>query len=174
MGNELRSRVLALGIPAIALSVTLVGCDFIPDDGYDKVAARERGDGPVPAAPAPPPYVAGVGGGGAAVPQLAAGAPAGVDQAMVEAGAQQFGTVCAACHGVGGVGTGAGPQLNDSEWLNVTSGTYDELVAVIANGVPNPKQYPAPMPPRGGGPFNDEQVRQLAAYVFALSQQAGS
>lgn len=173
MGIDLRSRVLALGLPAIALGVALGGCDYIPDDGYDKVASRERGDGPVAAAPAPPPYVAGVGGGGSTVPQLAAGAPAGVDQAMVEAGAQQFGTVCAACHGAGGAGTGAGPQLSDAEWLNI-DGSYDEIVAVITNGVAAPKQFPAPMPARGGGPFNDEQVRQLAAYVFALSHQAGS
>lgn len=173
MGNEHRSRVLALGLSAIALSAALAGCDFVPDDGYDKVARRVRGDGPVAAAPAPPPYVAGVGGGAATVPQLAAGAPAGVTQEMVEAGAQQFGTVCAACHGAGGAGTGAGPQLNDAEWLNI-SGSYDEIVAVISNGVPVPRQFPAPMPPRGGGPFDDEQVRQLAAYVFALSHQAGS
>jgi hypothetical protein len=27
------------------------------------------------------------------------------------------------------------------------------------------------MPPLGGGSFTDDQVRQLAAYVFALSHQ---
>ena len=30
------------------------------------------------------------------------------------------------------------------------------------------------MPPRGGGSFTDDQVRALAAYVFALSQQGES
>lgn len=145
-------------------------CWLIPDEGYDKVAYREREALPEPATPEPPPLVAGVGGGASEVPQLGEGAPPGVTQEMVEAGAQQFGTVCAACHGAGGVGTPAAPTLNDQNWLHI-SGSYDEIVQIIQSGVPNPIEAPAPMPPRGGGNFNDEQVRQLAAYVFALSHQ---
>ena len=120
----------------------------------------------------PPPVVAGFGAGGAsAVPQLAAGAPAGVTQEMVDAGAQAFGTVCSACHGPGGAGTAAGPSLSDATWLHI-SGQFEEIAAIIGTGVPAPIEAPAPMPPLGGGNFTAEQVQQLAAYVFALSHQA--
>ena len=88
---------------------------------------------------------------------------------MVEAGAQQYGTLCAACHGAAGVGTAAGPALNDGAWLHI-SGSFDELVSVITTGVPTPIEFAAPMPPMGGGSFSPEEVRQLAAYVFALNQ----
>lgn len=172
MANEHRSRaasLLALGVSVIALT----GCDPFPEGGYQKVANREREPITQAAAPPPPPYVAGVGAGGGAVPRLAAGAPAGVTQAMVEAGAQQYSTVCAACHGAGGAGSPAAPALNDAEWLNIT-GNYDQIVGIINQGVAQPKQYPGIMPPRGGGPFNDEQVRAIAAYVFALSHAQGS
>lgn len=173
MGNEQRMRfrggvTRAMGIAAVAGSLT--GCFLIPDGGYDKVSYRVQEEVEGPATPAPPPLVAGLGGAAAEVPQLAAGAPAGVTQEMVEAGAEQFGTVCAACHGAGGAGTAAGPALADGTWLHI-SGAYDEIVQIIQTGVPNPVEAPAPMPPLGGGSFNDEQVRQLAAYVFALSHQ---
>lgn len=166
------NRTLSLGISALALVGLLAGCDLMPaQDGFNKVAYREREDIGHPARPNPPPVVAGIGEtGGGAVPTLPAGAPAGVTQAMVEQGQQAYGTVCTACHGPGGAGTPAGPQLNDGEWLNI-SGAYEEIVTIINNGVPNPKQYPGGMPPRGGGNFNDEQVRAIAAYVFAISHQ---
>ncbi|MBV9110525.1 MAG: hypothetical protein JO306_14035 [Gemmatimonadetes bacterium] len=44
-------------------------------------------------------------------------------------------------------------------------------MSTITTGVPHPKEHPAPMPPKGGGSFDDAQVRALAAYVFALSHQ---
>lgn len=161
------------GLTSIGFCLILSGCsDLLPSGGYDKVTYRTRDAVPPPAAPAPPAFVAGLGSGGAsALPQLAPGAPPGVTQEMVEQGAQQFGTLCAACHGPGGSGTAAAPALNDAEWLNV-SGGFDEIVTVITTGVPTPLQFPAPMPPRGGGPFSDDQVRQLAAYVYALSHSA--
>lgn len=161
------------GAATLALLGIQMGCDdVIPSEGgYEIVSARRRDDIVAPAAPPPPPVVAGLSSGAAAVPQLAAAtAPPGVTQEMVEAGAQQFSTVCAACHGSGGGGSPAGPALNDAEWLNI-NGSYDEIVTIINNGVADPRQYPAPMPPRGGGNFNEEQVRAIGAYVFALSHQ---
>lgn len=140
----------------------------MPDGGYQIVTHRERESIPSVAAPAPPPVVAGIGGGAAEIPQLAAGAPAGVTQAMVEEGAQLYGTVCSACHGAGGTGSAAAPALNDNQWIHI-SGTFEEIDRIIHSGVPNPREYPGAMPPLGGGNFNDEQVRQIAAYVFALS-----
>ena len=167
-----RRTVAKATLSVLALSLAVAACDFIPDGGFDKVTSRTRDNVGRAAAPPPPPYTGPVGGGAAAIPQLAAGAPAGVTQEMVDAGAQQFSTVCAACHGGGGAGTAAAPPLNDATWLNIT-GNFEEIVAVINSGVPNPKEYAAPMPPRGGGNFTEEQVRALGAYVYALSH-AGS
>jgi mono/diheme cytochrome c family protein len=149
----------------------LGGCNILPDDGYEKVAYRVRDPLPAAAAPAPPPMIPGFGAGGAqAVPQLTADVPAGVTQEMVDEGARQFGTVCSVCHGAGGVGTPAGPALADGAWLHI-SGSFEEIAGIIQSGVANPVEFPAAMPPLGGGSFNEEQVRQLAAYVFALSHQ---
>ena len=169
-GHARRAR---LGLPLLVLIGVSAGCEIpgMPDDGYEPVTYRERESIGEAARPNPPPVVAGIGGGGAgAVPTLAANAPAGVTQEMVEEGAQLFGTVCSACHGPGGTGTPAAPALNDAQWLNV-SGGFDEIVTVIHTGVPAPVEHPGAMPPLGGGSFDDEQVRALASYVFALSQQ---
>ena len=115
-------------------------------------------DAAAPAAPA------------AGTPQLAnVQLPAGVTQEMVQQGQQLYGTVCVACHGANGVGTPIAPALNDNQWINISGQNYDEMVQVITTGVLQPKQHPGPMPPKGGGTFNDEQVRALAAYVYALS-----
>ena len=151
------------------LPLVLGAC--LPEGGYEKVIYRELEELPAPAAPNPPPVRAGAGGG--AGPQLAnVTLPAGVTPAMVEQGQQNF-ALCAGCHGANGAGTPIAPALNDNQWLNISGNDFDELVQVITTGVPQPKQYPAGMPPKGGGAFTDEQVRALAAYVYALSH-AGS
>lgn len=167
---------LLTGASALGLLFTLSACDWVESGfagGYKKVAAHERVELPRAPAPNPPPYVAGlVAGGGSSTPTLnAANTPAGVTQEMVEAGQQSYSTICVACHGGGGSGTAAGPSLNDGGWLNI-SGSFDEIVAVIQDGVPTPQEFPAPMPPMGGGNFTPEQVREIAAYIFALSHPA--
>ncbi len=105
-----------------------------------------------------------------ALPQ-ASGAPlpAGVTAAMVAEGRKQFGTTCVVCHGPDARGTQLGPSLRDGEWLNV-SGDYLEILRLVQDGVPEPRQHPVPMPPRGGGAFSEEQLRAVAAYVFSMSQ----
>jgi mono/diheme cytochrome c family protein len=95
--------------------------------------------------------------------------PSGVTAEMVADGRKQFGTTCVVCHGPDAGGTQLAPSLRDGEWLNV-SGGYEEIVTLIHTGVPQPKQHPVPMPPRGGGPFTEEQVRALAAYVYSVGQ----
>lgn len=170
MSNAAR---LLTGATALGLLLALPACDWVKGGfagGYEKVAYHEREGLPQAPAPNPPPYVAGLAAGGAsATPTLdAATAPAGVTQEMVEAGEQSFGTICVACHGGGGAGTAAAPALNDGEWLNI-SGSFDEIAATIQSGVPAPQQFAAPMPPMGGGNFTPDQVRELAAYIFALS-----
>ena len=96
--------------------------------------------------------------------------PAGATAADVTAGETIFTSTgnCFTCHGQAGAGSALAPALNDNQWLNV-SGDFASLQEVINNGVPNPKQFPAAMPAKGGAPLTDAQVRQVAAYVYSLS-----
>ncbi|CAN5733004.1 hypothetical protein BH23GEM6_BH23GEM6_16300 [soil metagenome] len=162
---------LFVALPLLAIA-GLFGCDTPPrDEGYPKVVYRERGSIPTPVAPNPPPVVAGIGAGGpGAAPAVPANAPPQVTLASVEEGQRLFGTVCFACHGQNGIGTPAGPSLNDTGWINI-DGSFGSLVTVIQNGVAQPRQYPGAMPPNGGGNFDAQQIEALSAYVFALSHQ---
>lgn len=156
-----------------AFAVILAGCPGDYAGGYDKVPARERTSVALAAAPNPPPVIAGFGGPAAETPVLSPDiTPPGVTQAMVENGQQLYGTVCTACHGPAGAGSPAGPALQDQSWIHI-GGAYDEIVAIIQSGVATPQQYPAAMPPLGGGNFDANQVRDIAAYIFALSRQPG-
>ncbi len=150
--EESMHRAAALGL-SLALGVMLGACGDRTEQ-----AEPAPGDG---ATQAPPP---------AAPADMAAALPPGVTVDMVREGEQLFGTVCVACHGAGGTGTPLAPALNDDQWLNI-DGSYEGMVQVIQTGVNPPKQHPAPMPPMGGGNFNAEQVRSLAAYVYSLSHR---
>lgn len=173
MRQAVRARARWVGpvvCAAPALLFALAGC--LPEGGYDKVTHREQDELPPPDFPAPPRVIAGIGQSAAATRLVATNLPAGVTQAMVDEGQTAYGTVCVACHGANGTGSGAAPALNDNEWLNI-SGEFPEIVQIINAGVTNPKQYPGVMPPKGGGNFTDPQVRAIAAYVYALSHQGG-
>jgi mono/diheme cytochrome c family protein len=80
------------------------------------------------------------------------------------------GGTCSACHGQDAKGTAVAPDLTDQQWIN-GDGSYDFMVRIITNGVPQPKQHPAPMPPKGGAPLTDEQVKAVAAYEYSLSHK---
>ncbi len=126
----------------------------------------QRADAPAADRPAP---AAGAAPGTAATSPAAVGElPAGVTMEMVNQGQQLYGTLCVACHGAAGTGTQLAPSLNDNQWIDI-DGSYESIVQVINTGVQQPKQYPGVMPPRGGGNFNEEQVRSIAAYVYTLS-----
>src|SRR5690606_2299157 len=137
-----------MGLVALGLPLVLAACPGDFAGGYDKVPFRERTPVAVAAAPDPPPVVAGIGPAGAAeTPTLAADlAPTGVTQEMVEEGQQLYGTVCGACHGPAGTGTGAGPALNDQDWIHI-NGEYEQIVNIIQAGVANPVEFAAAMPP---------------------------
>ena len=97
--------------------------------------------------------------------------PPGVTQEMVAQGQQIFGStgLCFSCHGPDAKGQPSlGPNLTDAQWLNI-DGSYDAIVNVIKTGVPQPKEAVSPMPPMGGAQLTDEQVRAVAAYVYAIS-----
>ena len=165
-----RSR---LPLAALLLAAAVAGCRPGGDYGFDRVTYRETPEVPQPTNPDPPPVPVGGLAGATQARLVARNLPAGVTQAMVDEGQTQFGTVCVGCHGPAGTGTPAAPALNDASWINV-SGAYPEIVTVINTGVPNPRQHTGAMPPKGGGSFTDDQVRALAAYVFALSRQGES
>jgi mono/diheme cytochrome c family protein len=160
-------------LAALALAAAAAGCHPGGDYGYDRVSHRTDPAVPEATNPDAPPVPPGGLAGAAQAKLVARNLPAGVTQTMVDEGQQLFGTVCAGCHGPAGAGTPAAPVLSDDRWINVT-GAYPEIVTIITNGVPQPKEHPGPMPPRGGGNFDDAQVRALAAYVYALSHQGAS
>lgn len=109
---------------------------------------------------------------GTAAPQKTAGpAPAGATAADVSAGETVFSSSgnCFTCHGQGGAGSALAPALNDKQWLNI-SGDFASIQQVVNNGVPQPKQFPAAMPAKGGAPLSEQQVRQVSAYVYSISR----
>jgi mono/diheme cytochrome c family protein len=139
---------------AIVLMLAFAACAKKEDAGQaaaGDTAAAATAPAPEAAAPAP------------------ANLPAGVTQEMVTQGQQIFTAAgnCFTCHGPDAKGTTLAPDLTDSQWLNV-GGTYDEIVQLVKTGVPTPKQHPAPMPPMGGAALNDDQVKQVSAYVWSV------
>lgn len=162
-----------LSLAALALAASAAGCRPGGDYGYDRVSYREEPAVPQATNPDPPPVPTGGLAGAAQAKLVAKNLPAGVTQAMVDEGQNLFGTTCVGCHGPAGAGTPACPALNDAQWINIT-GAYPEIVTTITHGVPAPKQHAGAMPPKGGGSFDDAQVKALAAYVFALSRQGES
>jgi mono/diheme cytochrome c family protein len=147
-------KTLSLSL-VLLLAATTAACpgDDAPATRDQPAAAPATGD--APAAPAI---------GTATAAQL----PPGVTAQMISQGQQLYGTVCVACHGAGGVGGPLGPALNDQNWIHIT-GEYEEILNITRTGVAQPREYPAPMPPMGGGNFNDEQLRAIAAYVYNIS-----
>lgn len=98
--------------------------------------------------------------------------PPGVTPEMVAEGKTIFESTapCFTCHGTDGSGTTLAPNLRDAQWLN-TDGTLQGIESIVRNGVPQPKQFPAPMLPMGGKtpPLTDQQVRAVSAYVYSIS-----
>ena len=76
---------------------------------------------------------------------------------------------CQACHGPNGTGSTLGPRLTDSEWLHLSSPAASDIAGIIRSGVPEPIEYPAPMPPMGGATLTDDQIQALAGYVASIS-----
>jgi mono/diheme cytochrome c family protein len=158
----------------LALAGTIsAACAPDAEGGFDKVADRAQPYIASPAMPDPPPVTASLQPAAAEIDFASISFPAGVSAEMAEEGQQLYGTVCSACHGAGGVGGAVAPPLNDGDWLNI-SGEYDDIVGIIHSGVANPVEYPGVMPALGGGNFDDQQVRAIASYVYALSHQSGT
>jgi mono/diheme cytochrome c family protein len=97
--------------------------------------------------------------------------PSGVTPEMVQQGDTIFHGRgrCFKCHGQDGKGTQKGPGLTaPKKWINIR-GEYPEIVDLVTNGVPEPKEHSAPMPSRAKAGLSDEEVRAAAAYAWSLS-----
>lgn len=146
----------ALGLAALALTAACGG-------GDDQAGSGDPPSGGAASAPAPAPPAGGT-------PAVAANLPPGVTPQMVSEGKQIFTGqgICQTCHGPDAKGTAMAPNLTDDTWINI-DGSYDAIVNLVTTGVPQPKEHPALMPPKGGSAINDQQVRAVAAYVYSLS-----
>lgn len=77
---------------------------------------------------------------------------------------------CYACHGANAQGL-VGPNLTDAEWIH-GDGSYDFIVATVTKGIPKEESKSGiVMPPKGGSTITDDQVKQVAAYVYSLGHK---
>lgn len=138
---------------AVAVVVALAAC------AQDQAGEENAADTAADTAPA----------GETAAPAAMGTPPAGATAEMVTQGHQIFASTgnCFTCHGPDAKGGQLAPNLADADWLN-TDGTYEGIQNVVKTGVAQPKQYPAPMPAMGGAQLSDDQVKQVAAYVWSL------
>jgi mono/diheme cytochrome c family protein len=148
---------------AVALIAGMTACAG-GDDQTAETTTGETTNAPAATTPATPEQT---GTAGAA----AGGLPAGVTTAMVSAGETTFKSgICVACHGADATGTPNAPNLTDTEWLN-TDGSYEGIQNIIRTGVAQPKQHPTPMPPMGGAQLTDQQISEIAAYIYSISHK---
>jgi mono/diheme cytochrome c family protein len=97
--------------------------------------------------------------------------PPHVTPEMVQRGSTIFRSQgqCSLCHGVDAEGTPKAPGLRaPKRWIDI-GGQYEEIVQVVTQGVPKPKEHATPMPPRGNAKLSDADVRDVAAYVWSIS-----
>ena len=146
-----------IGVVTLATAGWLTACGG--DAGDTEEPAETPAETPAPA-PAPAPTA------------TTGAAPEGATPEMVTAGQAIFTGkgMCMSCHGPTATGTPLAPNLTDSEWLNI-SGEYADIQNLVRTGVPAPKQHPSPMPPMGGAQLTDQEIQQVAAFVYSLSHQ---
>ena len=165
------------------------GVLYISDDVHGRIwRVTYHGKADAPLAPAPAPAFAAVTSSPGQPPEgmhadagrpdaASLPVPAGATKEQVALGDRIFhgeaadGT-CAGCHGSDAKGSPQGPSLADGNW-NFGDGSVKAITQIVADGVPKPRNYPDPMPPRGGAPLSDAQVNAVSAYVWALSHPGG-
>ncbi len=91
----------------------------------------------------------------------AAQAAANADPAMVRAGEDLYLRSCVSCHGVGGQGTEGYPKL-----VGVGAASADFYLRTGRM----PLAYPSAQSPQKPPAFDDDQIRQLVAYVASLGE----
>ena len=102
--------------------------------------------------------------------------PPGATHAQMLRGSRIFwgesaGGTCSGCHGSDGKGSTVGPNLTSGEW-SWGDGSWQAIAATITKGVVSPKHADGAMPPRGGAPLNDADVRAVAAFVWGMAHQS--
>jgi mono/diheme cytochrome c family protein len=76
---------------------------------------------------------------------------------------------CAACHGADAQGGPLGPDLTDGNWIWVDPSSptlLSDVMTVIREGVPQPRDAAMPMLPMGGATISDAQLRAISAYLI--------
>jgi len=139
--------------------------------GADTTAAAAQ---PAPATTSPAATTTPAAGGAAlAAAVIPPNLPQGVTAQMINDGNQLFHGPgnCYTCHGADAKGTSLAPDLTATTHIWVTD--YPSYVKLVTAGVPQPKQHPAPMPPKGGSTITDDQVKAVAAYEWSLSHPQG-
>jgi mono/diheme cytochrome c family protein len=74
---------------------------------------------------------------------------------------------CAGCHGSGGKGTAAGPDLTTGKYV-WSDGSVQAITETITRGVPKPRNHIRAMPPNGGVQLSQTAVAAVASYVWAI------
>ena len=77
---------------------------------------------------------------------------------------------CGGCHGSDGRGSPVGADLVEGKWL-WSDGSFDGISKTIASGVAKPKAVGGAMPPNGGTSLKPEELKAVAAYVYAISRK---
>ena len=94
--------------------------------------------------------------------------PPGATAEQVASGDRLYhGQTCTGCHGADAKGTPVGPDLTSGKYLS-GDGSLASIRKTIQDGVPMPKQYRQAMPAMGGAQLSPDQLRDLAAYVWAV------
>ena len=79
--------------------------------------------------------------------------------------------LCQTCHGADGSGTELGPDLTDDRWINIDEPvTREKVEDVVREGVMEPVEYAAPMPPMGGAELSEEEIEAVSAFVMTLHE----
>ena len=161
------------------------GALYVSEDVHGRIwRVTYHGDSDAILAPAPSPMIAGVTPGEPGPPEgthpdagrtalASLPVPPGATPEEVALGDRIYhgeaaGGTCLGCHGSDAKGSPQAPSLIDGKWLQ-TDGSLARITRTIVDGVPKPKDYSVPMPPRGGAPLSDSDVTAVAAYVWAIS-----
>jgi len=154
----------------MGVTVAPDGALFITDDMKGRVWRVTYAGGPVTAVAAAQAPAAAPAAQPAPTPAPAPAAPTALS-ADQQHGQQLFrSSTCAACHGQDAKGTPLGPDLTSGKWL-WGDGSVAAIADTITKGVPAPKQFRSPMPPKGGSQLSDADVQAVAAYIAGLSKK---
>ncbi|MEA3177849.1 MAG: hypothetical protein QOI59_1372 [Gammaproteobacteria bacterium] len=77
---------------------------------------------------------------------------------------------CGGCHGSDGRGSPVGADLVEGAWL-WSDGSLDGIAKTITTGVAKPKNVGGAMPPYGGTALKPDELKAVAAYVYAISRK---